>query len=170
MSLLKAGLNVVCLMGLVLSLSVNAKPVYRCPGKPVLYTDALSPKEAQEKNCTTLEGAPITIISSQKTYANKPPAAGGAPNGGAGNPATRIDPTEQRTRDTDAKKILEAELRKEEDNLQQLKKTYNNGEPECQGGEANYQKYLDRVAELKAAVARKEDDIGALKRELSKLP
>ena len=31
--------------------------VYRCPGPPVLYTDALSANEAREKNCRTIEGS-----------------------------------------------------------------------------------------------------------------
>jgi len=47
---------------------------------------------------------------------------------------------------------------------------YNKGEPERRGDERNYQKYLDRVSDLKSGIARKESDIAALKRELSKLP
>ena len=39
-------------------------PVYRCPGPPILYTDQISAQEAKEKNCRTIEGAPITIMSS----------------------------------------------------------------------------------------------------------
>ena len=38
-----------------------------------------------------------------------------------------------------------------------------------QGAEArNHQKYLDRVAELKAAIARNEEDIAGIKRELTR--
>ena len=54
--------------------------------------------------------------------------------------------------------------------LAQLQKEYNNGEPERRGDERNYQKYLDRTAEMKAAISRKESDIAAIKRELAKLP
>jgi hypothetical protein len=32
----------------------------------------------------------------------------------------------------------------------------------------NHQKYLDRVAELKASIARNEDDIAGIKRELAR--
>ena len=39
-----------------------------------------------------------------------------------------------------------------------------------QGNERNYQKYLDRVADLKSSIARKEADIAAIKREIAKLP
>lgn len=51
-----------------------------------------------------------------------------------------------------------------------MKREYNNGEPERLGNERNYQKYLDRVAEMKSGIARKEADIAAIKRELAKLP
>jgi len=67
-------------------------------------------------------------------------------------------------------KILESELRREETKLAEMQKEFNNGEPERQGGERNYQKYLDRVEEMKAALARKQSDVAALKRELSKFP
>jgi hypothetical protein len=135
------------------------KPVYRCPGPPVLYTDALSAQEAKDRGCRTIEGTPITIVPAVK--ARPAPAAASARPG---------DTAEQRARDSDARRILADELRREEDRLAELKRDYNNGEPERQGGERNYQRYLDRVAEMKAAIARKEADIAALKRELAKLP
>ena len=140
------------------------KPVYRCPGPPVLYTDALSAQEARERGCRTIEGAPITIVPATK------PRAGGNAASGAKPGESRIDPAEQRARDSDARRILGDELRREEDRLAQLRRDYNNGEPERNGDERNYQRYLDRVAEMKAAISRKEADVGAIKRELSKLP
>ena len=82
----------------------------------------------------------------------------------------KVDPAQQRARDGDARRILESELSKEEDKLAQLQKEYNGGEPERRGDERNYQKYLDRTAEMKAAITRKESDIAAIKRELAKLP
>ena len=65
---------------------------------------------------------------------------------------------------------LEDELKKEEARLAEIQKEYNNGEPERRGDERNYQKYLDRVADLQSGIARKEGDIAAIKRELAKLP
>jgi hypothetical protein len=147
--------------------SESGKPVYRCPGTPVLYTDSLSAKEAKEKGCTTLEGAPITVIASPRRSAA--PSTGAAPATASPRPDARVDPNDQRMRDNDARRILELELRREEEALAALKKEYNNGEPERRGDERNYQKYLDRVAELKASLARKESDVAALKRELGKL-
>ena len=75
---------------------------------------------------------------------------------------------EQKARDTDARRILEAELRKEQAALDALKKEYNEGQPERRGDERNYQKYQDRVNEMKAALTRKEADVASLQRELSK--
>ncbi len=140
------------------------KPVYRCPGNPVLYTDSLSAKEAKDKGCRTLEGAPITVIQSVR-----PRVSGPVPSASRGE-GSKVDANEQRARDTDARRILEDELRKEEQQLAALQKEYNNGEPERRGDERNFQKYQDRVAELKAALARKESDIAALRRELGNQP
>lgn len=137
--------------------------VYRCPGKPVLYTDALSSKDAKDKGCSALEGAPVTIVQGVKPRV----AAGPAPVPAA---ATRIDPADQRARDSDARRILEGELKREEERLAAMQAEYNNGQPERRGDEKNYQKYIDRVADLKAGLARKESDIVAIRRELSKTP
>jgi hypothetical protein len=140
--------------------------VYRCPGPPVLYTDALSPQEARERNCRTIEGAPVTIVQQRA-----PAAAASAPPAPAARTAeTRVDPAAQRARDSDARRILTQELRREEQALVELRKEYNNGEPERRGDERNYQRYLDRVAELKSGIARKEADVAAIRRELAKLP
>ncbi len=40
--------------------AAQERPVYRCPGN--LYTDQLSPKEAAEQGCRTLDGAPVTVV------------------------------------------------------------------------------------------------------------
>ena len=148
-------------LGLCAGGAARADVTYKCPGNT--YSNTLSAKEAKDKGCTVLDNAPITVIQAQKPRA-------GASN--ASSPGTgRVDPAEQRARDTDARRILEAELRREEDRLAQMKVEYNNGTPDRVGAESkNYQKYLDRVAEMKAAITRKEGDIAALKRELLKYP
>ena len=142
------------------------KPVYRCPGPPVLYTDALSSAEAREKGCRVIEGAAITVVQSPpRARSNGAAAASTARPGEA-----KVDPAAQRARDSDARRILAEELKSEEERLAALQKEYNNGEPERRGDERNYQKYTERVADMKAAITRKEADIAALKRELAKLP
>ena len=78
---------------------------------------------------------------------------------------------EQRSRDSDTRGILEEELKKAEAKLVEQQKEYNNGEPEKQGIEGrNYQRYLDRVAELKDGIVRNQSDIAGIKREISRLP
>jgi hypothetical protein len=140
------------------------RPVYRCPGNPVLYTDALTPQEARDKGCRTIEGAPITVIASPRPRSAAAPAS--APRAGE----MKVDPAEQRARDSDARRILENELRRDEAQLAAMRKEFNNGEPERLGSERNFQRYLDRVAEMRAAIERKESDVAALRRELGKLP
>ncbi|MBL8330221.1 MAG: hypothetical protein JNJ71_15385 [Rubrivivax sp.] len=156
----------------------SGKTVYRCPGPPVLYTDAITPAEAKARDCRTIEGAPITVIQGRRRPAGEPPAASApAPSaapatpGGAARPAeTRVDPAAQKARDTDSRRILESELRKEEEALAVLRREFNNGEPERRGDERNFAKYQERVAEMRAAITRKEADIAAIRRELAKLP
>ena len=148
--------------GMAHAQAAGATAVYRCPGN--VYTDAITAQEAKDKGCRTLEGAPVTVVQGIK-----PRAAAAAPAGS--RPAdSKVEPNEQRARDSDARRILESELRTESEKLTMLQKDFNNGEPERRGDERNFQKYQERVAEMKAGIARKESDIAALRRELSKLP
>ena len=144
--------------------------VYRCPGPPVLYTDALSPREAQEKGCRTIEGTPITVIAAPRP---KTPTAANGNNGAASGSegGNRVDPNQQRARDGERRRVLEDELHAAEGRLASVQAEYNGGNAEKRGDESrNYQKYLDRMAELKASINRQQSDIDALKREISKLP
>jgi hypothetical protein len=124
----------------------------------------MSAKEAKDKGCTVLEGS-VTVIPGTKTQTRP------ATNGGASSPpGSKIDPADQRARDSDARRILEGELKREEDRLTSLTAEFNNGEPERRGDEKNFQKYADRTAELKAQIERKTSDVAAIRRELAKLP
>jgi hypothetical protein len=148
----------------------DSRTVYRCPGPPVLYTDALSAQEARDRNCRTIEGANVTVVQGPpRRPSSAPAAAPGAAPSAAARPAgdTRIDPASQRARDADAHRILQEELQREEERLMQLRAEFNNGEPERRGDERNFARYQERVAEMRAAILRKEADIAALKRELS---
>jgi len=139
----------------------DASVMYRCPGND--YKNTITAKEAEKLGCKRLDGAPVTVI--QMT---KPRAGTAGPAASAGT--VRVDPVAQRARDSDARRILENELRVEEEKLAAMQKEFNNGQPERQGDEKNYQKYLDRVSDMRAAIARKQTDIAALQREIGKLP
>lgn len=132
--------------------------IYRCGNS---YTN--DQKEAQSKGCKLVEGGNVTVV--QGTKARNVVAT--APQSAAS--PQRVDAGDQKARDSEARAILEAELRKAEAKQADLLKEYNNGEPEKQGPEhKNHQKYLDRVAELKAAIDRNAQDIAGLRRELSR--
>jgi len=66
-------------------------------------------------------------------------------------------------------KILQEELRIEESKLKSLQDEYKNGQPDRQGNERNYQKYLDRVARLEQEIMVTTDNIEILKAELDRL-
>lgn len=138
--------------------------VYKCPGN--LYTGTITPKEAADRGCKALEGGSVTVIQSPPARRAPEPKAD---TSASRPPESRVDPAAQRARDTDKRRILETELRREQDRLSDLKREYNNGQPERRGDEKNYQKYLDRTAELKAGIERSESDVAALRRELDKL-
>lgn len=139
----------------------TASVYYVCPGN--VFTNTLSAKEAEAKGCKAKEASQPTTIAGPKPR----PIAGSA----SGPKTDRIDSAEQRSRDSDARRILEAELKRAEDQLESLRREFNNGEPERRGDEArNAQRYLDRVADMKAAILRQEADIAAIKREIAKLP
>ena len=147
--------------------------VYRCEGKPVEYIN--NPEVAKSRGCKLMEGGNITVVEGTKPQAGSP-TGGGTPRNAAAAPAVRsgndrVDGAAQRQRDSDARAILETEMRKADERLVEARKAYANGEPEKQGIESrNYQRYLDRVAELKASVGRAESDVEGIRRELARLP
>lgn len=132
--------------------------IYRCGNE---YTNTVP--ESQAKNCKLISGGNVTVVQSQKPNANRVASAT--------QPGQRVDAGDQRAKDSDSRLILESELKKAEVSQSELLKEYNNGEPEKLGPETrNNQKYLDRVAELKAGISRNESDIDGIRRELSRLP
>ena len=138
--------------------------IYRCGNE---YTNQIKGRS----DCKPVEGGNVTVVRG-----TSPAPAAASAGGGAAKPvvtapasAPRVDPAEQRARDADAKAILEQELRRAQARQAELAKEYNNGEPDKIGGEArNYQKYLDRVVELKVFIARNQADIEGIQRELKR--
>ncbi len=162
------------------ALSAQAQTIYRCPSKDGITPYTNDKIEADRQGCTPMTGGNVTVVQGTKVFSNASPGNGtGAAAPGAKDApvrvanapqaGSRIDGSEQRSRDSDSKAIFESELRKAEAKQAELLKEYNNGEPEKRGSEAqNYQKYLDRVAEMKASIARNDSDIASIKRELGR--
>lgn len=149
-----------------LTLQVSAQPtlMYQCDGNS--YTNV--PADMVGKKCKLVQGANFTLVQG-----NRPPTGttvkAATPSQTSPNSGQRVDNTEQRARDSDSRVILEAELKKAEAKQAELLKEYNNGEPDKLGPETkNHQKYLDRVAEMKASIARNDSDIAGIKRELGR--
>ncbi|GAB3770499.1 hypothetical protein GCM10028796_37540 [Ramlibacter monticola] len=161
----------------VLALAAGAQAqtrIWRCGNS---YTN--DEVQAKAQNCKLMEGGNVTIVQGTRVNgpANGPAAGGGARGRGdsvatappTGGPNGRVDSGDQKARDNEARSILEAELKKAESRQADLLQEWNNGEPEKLGPEhRNHQKYLDRVAELKASLERNEKDIAGLKRELGR--
>jgi hypothetical protein len=149
------------------------KPTYKCDNNH--YTDTLADPKAQ--GCKPLDGGNVTIVQGPRAGATPQPVKVAAATQGnsAGNPqgnsqgGLRVDAGDQRARDSDSRQILESELKKAEARKIELSQEYNNGEPEKRGDESrNYQKYIDRVTELKASLARVDSDIAGIRRELGR--
>jgi hypothetical protein len=160
------------------TLSVQAQTIYRCPSKDGITPYTNDKVEADRHGCTPMTGGNVTVVQGTRVFNNASPAvvaASGAKDApvrvaNAPQAGSRIDGAEQRSRDSDSKAIFESELRKAEAKQAELLKEYNHGEPEKRGGEAqNHQKYLDRVAEMKASIARNDSDIASIKRELGRV-
>lgn len=133
--------------------------IYRCGNE---YTN--NPNLAKERGCKLVEGGNVTVVPGAKPGAA--PVAAPAPAA----TAARTDNSEQRARDADAKAILEAELRKTQARLAEVKKEYNDGAPERNALELrNPQVYMERIAALKASIARLESDVAGIQRELGRL-
>ena len=130
--------------------------IYRCGNE---YTNNAS--DARAQGCKPMTGGNLTIVPG--TRANAPARAN--------NSQPRVGAADQRARDADARAILESELSKAQARQTDLLAQYNNGEPEMLGPEhRNHQKYLDRIAEMKASIERNQSDIEGIQRELSRLP
>jgi hypothetical protein len=142
--------------------------IYRCEGNE--YTNNAT--TAAQRGCKLVEGGNLTVVSN----APRKPAAPAGERVASASPAStaapapsRIDTSEQRSRDSDARAILESELKKVEAKQAELLKEYNNGEPEKRGPELrNNQMYIDRTAEMKAQIARNDSDIAGIKREIGR--
>ena len=142
--------------------TIAQERIYRCGNA---YTNRVT--EEQARTCKLVSGGNVTVV--QAVRPNTAPAVRVASASPSSSSSPRNDSAEQRTKDNDARLILEAELKKAETLQEDLVKQYNNGEPEKLGPETrNHQKYLDRVAELKASIARNEADIAGLRRELGR--
>jgi hypothetical protein len=120
------------------------------------------------KGCKRQEISPVTTVPAPRL----PPRT--MVGNGAEQRATpanypRVDTETQRSRDGDRRRILEDELRAEEERVARLREEFNNGEPERRGDERNYARYQERVQRMQEDIQRGENNIIALRREITSL-
>jgi hypothetical protein len=140
---------------------------YKCAGNE--YTD--KPQTSKNGGCKLLEGGNVTVVQGTRVFGAEPVrVASVAPKATSTNSSgPRNDSAEQKFRDSDSRGILEAELKKAEAKQAELLKEYNNGEPDRNALDIKMpQRYIERVAELKANIARIDSDIAGIKRELGR--
>jgi hypothetical protein len=141
--------------------------IWRCGNE---YTN--QPGDARARGCKPVEGGNLTVIEGLKPQSAAKPAAAPARSSGAAarSEAERVDGAEQRARDADARAILDAELRKAESRLAELRQEYRDGNPEPRPEELRNPPLLQqRTASLKDQVARAEADVAAIRREIARL-
>lgn len=122
------------------------------------------------KGCKRLDVQPLVTVPTPRL----PPVSAGsnpvrpAVDQRAGASFPRVEADTQRARDGDRRRILEDELKAEEDKLARLRTEFNNGQPERHGDETrNYARYQERVARMQDDIQRSESNVTALRRELA---
>ena len=148
----------------------SADRIYRCGHT---YTNT----PAHPQACELMQSQNITVIPGTRpsgasaSTAPSGPARTKVESASAANAPAWGATLDAKSRDAQQRAILLAELQQTRERHAQLVLEYNAGEPDKVGGEArNHQKYLDRLAGLKAGIARAERDMDSLQRELSKWP
>jgi lipopolysaccharide export system protein LptA len=134
------------------SISAAQGTVYRCKGNEYVA----NVKDSKNGECKILEGGNVTVVQGTRV-------------GGAEPVRVASVSPKASTSSSSSPRILESELKKAEAKQAELLKEYNNGEPDRNALDIkNPQRYVDRVAELKANIARNDSDIAGIKRELGR--
>jgi len=120
------------------------------------------------KGCKRQEVAPVMTVPAPRVPPRNVAAANGSERATPAN-YPRVDSETQRSRDGDRKRILEDELRAEQERVAHLREEFNNGEPERRGDERNYARYQERVQRLQEDIQRGENNIVSLQREIASL-
>ncbi|MFN3828772.1 MAG: hypothetical protein ACK4MK_01845 [Tepidimonas ignava] len=145
--------------------------IWRCGNE---YTNNPGP-DPLGRGCREVQGGNLTIVEGTRV----PPPAATPPTGNGGaaaapaarNGTERVGAGEQRQRDAEARRILEQELQRAQQRLEQARADYADGKPPRLANErTDGPRYQARVDELRARVERAEADVAALQRELARLP
>ena len=158
---------------LLVTAPAMGQQIYRCVSSTGVSEYINNVKDAQARLCKPMTGGNVTVVQGSPLNLGLQGARATPkmPSSTAPAPQRLDGGNEQRARDSDSRAILAAELKKSETRLADLQKEYKDGEPDKQGIEGrNYQRYLDRVAELKENISRSQGDVAGLRREIARLP
>ena len=144
-------------LGMLVGVSAHAQ-IYEC-------VDASGNKrftniKSEAKGCRLLDVGPVNTVPAFKPGNKAAPGPAAFP---------KVDPSTQRERDADRRRILEQELANEQKQLAVAQKALAEQEAVRHGNERNYQKVLDRLQPFKDKVDLHKRNIEALKREMSSL-
>ena len=119
------------------------------------------------RGCRRIDGLIATVPGTAPAPQQRP-SSGSAVSGVSPANFPRVDRDVQRLRDVDRRRILEDELRVEQDRLVRLRQDFNNGSPRMQADEtAASTSYRERVQRLMEDIQRSEGSVASLKRELT---
>jgi len=120
------------------------------------------------KGCKRQDVGPVMTVPAPRLPPRSVAASSGEQRATPAN-YPRVDGETQRSRDAERRRILEDELRAEEERVARLREEFNGGEPERRGDERNYARYQERVQRLQEEIQRGENNVVALRRELASL-
>ena len=147
------------------SLTVAADVMYQCIDEDGHRSFSNINLSSKTMKCSPMDLGPAHVPA---TSSAKPSSGSAARRPTPGN-FPRVNAGDQKSRDTDRRRILETELLSEQGNLEQARKELAEQEAVRLGNERNYQKVLDRLQPYQNRVAQHERNIEAIQLELSKL-
>ncbi|MSP97253.1 MAG: DUF4124 domain-containing protein [Betaproteobacteria bacterium] len=160
------------LLGILLitgCLPVAQAQIYRCVDPSGHSTYSNDKEGVGNKKCTVVSREVSVVPASGSGAAPAPAGAAAKPPAAQPASASRIDPSLQRNRDNDRRRILEEEMQNAERQLVAAKQGLAQQEATRSGDEKNYQKVLERLKPYQNEVRINEENVAALRREISTL-
>jgi len=150
---------------------------------PLVLSLAAAPALAETCKYVDKDGRTIysnvTVKNARKVACFQPPPtpspepstapANARPPAPADTSRARVEPNTQRQRDSDRRQILESELAREQDALNEAKKALAEQESVREGDERNYARVQERLKPYQDSVALHEKNIASLRQEIANL-
>jgi hypothetical protein len=146
---------------------VATAQVYKCETESgaVLY------QNMPGRGCKVMDLPSENVIPAPRLPAAKSTGAAAPYPVQASSPSgfPKVDGATQKSRDSDRKRIIEDERKKEKSKLSELERDFNGGQPERRVDERNFTKYEARVGKMREEIARTKSNVESLERELKSI-